>query len=170
MSNLIPIERVERRIYLIRGQKVMLDRDIAELYEAATKVLKQAVKRNMARFPEDFMFELTNEEFQNWRSQFVTSNSDKIGLRWKPFAFTEQGIAMLSGIIQSSKAVQVNIAIMRAFVRIRQMIFTHKDLAQKFKELEGRVGGHDQQIRGLFDAIQKILEIEEKPKNRIGFI
>jgi hypothetical protein len=170
MSNLIPIERVERRIYLIRGQKVMLDRDIAELYGVETKALKQAVRRNMARFPEDFMFELTNKEFQNWRSQFVTSNSDRIGLRWKPFAFTEQGIAMLSGIIQSPKAVQVNIMIMRAFVKIRQMIFAHKDLAQKIKELEGRVGGHDQQIKGLFDAIQKMVEVEEQPKKRIGFI
>ena len=109
MKNLIPVERIENRIYLIRGQKVMLDRDLAELYGVATKALKQAVKRNLSRFPIDFMFELTEEEFKNWRSQFVASKSDRMGLRWKPYAFTEQGVAMLSSVLRSEGAVQVNI-------------------------------------------------------------
>jgi len=105
MSDLIPIERIENKIYLIRGQKVMLDRDLAELYGIETKKLKQAVKRNIDRFPDDFMFQLNKEEFNNWRSQFVTSNVDKMGLRWTPFAFTEQGVAMLSSVLRSKRAI-----------------------------------------------------------------
>ena len=129
---------------LIRGQKVVLDRAIAELYAVKTKVLKQAVRRNINRFPNDFMFELTKEEFENWRSQFVTSNRDKMGLRYRPMAFTEQGVAMLSSVLNSDRAIQVNMEIMRAFVRLRQMLATHKELARKLAELEQHLESHDQ--------------------------
>jgi hypothetical protein len=116
---LVPAELIEKKIYLIRGQKVLLDRDLAELYRVETKVLKQAVKRNIKRFPDDFMFELSKAEFTHWRSQFVTSKSDKIGLRYSPMAFTEQGVAMLSSVLKSERAIEVNIQIMRAFVKLR---------------------------------------------------
>jgi hypothetical protein len=135
-KTIVNIERIEKLIYLIRGQKVMLDRDLAELYAVKTKVLKQAVRRNIARFPEDFMFELTKEEFENWRSQFVTSNRDKMGLRYRPMAFTEQGVAMLSSVLNSERAIEVNILIMRAFVTLREMLATHKELEQKLIALE----------------------------------
>lgn len=169
MSELIPIERVESKIFLIRGQKVMIDRDLAELYRVETRTLKQAVKRNIKRFPEDFMFQLNQSEFEDWRSQFVMSNSDRMGLRWKPFVFTEQGIAMLSSVLKSERAIRMNIIIMRAFVKLRQILVSHTELAQKFKELEGRVDKHDSDIREIFDAIRKMLTIEEKPKRKIGF-
>ncbi|OGC21419.1 DNA-binding protein [candidate division WOR-1 bacterium RIFOXYB2_FULL_42_35] len=170
MGNLIPIERVENKIYLIRGQKVMIDRDLAELYGVETRILKQAVKRNIERFPDDFMFELNEEEYLDWRSQFVMSNSDKMGLRWKPSAFTEQGIAMLSGILKSKRAVQVNIAIMRAFVNLRRILSSHRELGIKLAELERKYERHDVEIKGVFDAIRKLMVEEAKPKRKIGFI
>jgi len=175
MTNLVPIERVETKILLIRGQKVMLDRDLAALYGVRTKALKQAVKRNLERFPADFMFELNKEEFSNWRSQIVTSNSDKMGLRFRPFAFTEQGIAMLSSVLKSKQAIQVNIMIMRVFTRLKNMIATHKELAQKITELEGRVGRHDVHIAHIIEAIKRLLEpkvevpVKEEQK-KIGFL
>jgi phage regulator Rha-like protein len=169
MTYLVPVERIESKIYLIRSQKVMLDRDLADLYGVETKKLKQAVKRNRDRFPEDFMFELNKEEFSNWRSQFVTSNSDKIGLRWKPFAFTEQGVAMLSSVLRSKRAIQVNISIMRAFVKLRQILSAHKELSQKLKELEQRMDGYDSKIQVIFEAIRKLMAPPEKHKQRIGF-
>ena len=121
MSDIVPIEKITSKIYIIRDTRIMLDRDLAELYGVKTKALKQAVRRNIARFPEDFMFELTKEEFRNWRSQFVTSNQDKMGLRYRPMAFIEQGVAMLSSILKSERAIGVNVAIMRAFVQLREI-------------------------------------------------
>lgn len=173
MSSLIPVERIENKIYLIRGQKVMLDRDLAELYGVQTKALNQAVKRNKDRFPDDFMFSLTRQEILRM-SQFVTSSSGQIKAVLKfsknVNVFTEQGIAMLSSVLKSKRAIQVNIAIMRAFVKMRRILSTHKELAQKFKELEGRVDQHDSEIKLIFEAIRKIITHSEKPKKRIGFM
>jgi hypothetical protein len=149
----------------------MLDVDLAELYEVETRALKQAVRRNIDRFPEDFMFELTDEEFEILRSQIVTSRSGWGGTRYKPFAFTEQGVAMLSSVLKSKKAVQVNIAIMRAFVFIRQYALSHKDLTDKLKELETR---YNQQFKDVYEAINYLLqkdkeEAEQAERKRIGF-
>jgi hypothetical protein len=168
-KSLIPAERIEKSILLIRGQKVMLDRDLAGLYAVKTKVLKQAVRRNITRFPEDFMFELTKEEFENWRSQFVTSNRDKMGLRYRPMVFTEQGVAMLSSVLNSERAIQVNIQIMRAFTRLRQMLATHKQLARKLAELEQHLESHDQQIQAIFEAIRQLMTPPDTRRKRIGF-
>ena len=166
MSASIPIERIENVIYLVRSHKVILDRDLAALYGVETKVLKQAVKRNLDRFPTDFMFELSKEEFENWRSQFVTSKSDKMGLRYPPMAFTEQGVAMLSSVLRSKIAVRVNIEIMRAFVRLREILSTHKELKRKLIALEKK---YDEQFQVVFEAIKALMIEEEKPKRRIGF-
>ena len=146
----------------------MLDRDLAELYEVTTKAFNQAVKRNLERFPGDFMFQLNEGELENWRSQIVTSNpSAKMGLRRRPYAFTEQGVAMLSSILRSKRAVQVNIAIMRAFVKLRELLATHKDLARKLDALEKK---YDAQFQVVFDAIRKLMEPEElPPRQQIGF-
>ena len=152
MSDLVPIERIESKIYLIRGQKVMLDRDLAELYGVETFVLNQAVKRNIERFPEDFMFSLTRKEILNI-SQIVISLKFSKNVN----AFTEQGIAMLSGILKSKRAILVNIAIMRAFVRLRHILATHKELARKLEELERKVEGHDVEIRSIFEAIRQLM-------------
>ncbi len=168
MPNLIPQERVESKILLIKGQKVMLDRDIAELYGVATKVFNQAVKRNIKRFPKDFMFQLSKAELENWRSQFVTSTpSAKMGLRRRPYAFTEQGVAMLSSVLNSERAILVNIQIMRTFTKLREMLLTHKDLKRKIEAMEKK---YDQQFRVVFDAIRQLLEPQEKSITRvIGF-
>lgn len=149
---LIPVERIDEAIHLIRGERVMLDRDLAALYEVSTKVLKQAVKRNIDRFPEDFMFVLTPAEFQNWRSQFVTSKADRMGLRHAPMAFTEHGILMLSSVLNSHRAVQVNIQIMRAFVKLRQMLTSNVELSRRLEELESK---YDRQFKVVFDAIRQ---------------
>jgi len=162
----IPIERIQKAIFLIRGQKVMLDRDLAELYGVKTKALKQAVKRNINRFPEDFMFVLSEDEFQNWRSQFVTSNGDRMGLRYSPMAFTEQGVSMLSSVLNSERAVEVNIAIMRIFVRIRKVADTDKGLRYKLEEMEKK---YDRQFQVVFEAIKALMNEPEKPKKKIGF-
>lgn len=136
-DSLMPVEVIQSKIYLIRGQKVMLDRDLAELYDVKTHVLKQSVKRNMDRFPEDFMFVLTKEELKNWRSQFVSSNSpDKMGLRYPSLPFTEQGIAMLSSVLKSKRAIKVNIQIMRTFTKLRQMLISNADLKEKIESME----------------------------------
>jgi hypothetical protein len=144
----------------------MLDRDLAALYGVPTKVLKQAVKRNPERFPEDFMFVLRRDEFMHWRSQFVTSNADKMGLRYAPMAFTEQGVAMLSGVLNSPRAIRVNVAIMRAFVQLRRLLSTHADLARKLEELEKR---YDAQFRVVFDAIRALMTPPDPPRTQIGF-
>jgi hypothetical protein len=164
MDTTVPVERITSKIYLIRGQKVMLDRDLADLYGVETKVLKQAVRRNIKRFPKDFMFELTTKEFSDWRSQFVTSKSFKKGIRYKPMAFTEQGVAMLSSKINSDRAVQVNIQIVRTFTQLRQMLSTHDDLKKKIEAMEKK---YDQQFQIVFEAIKQLLEVDEKPKKKI---
>jgi hypothetical protein len=169
MNDIISLEQIVSRIYFIRGEKVLLDRDLAELYKVKTKVLKQSVRRNIRRFPEDFMFELTKDEFENWRSQFVTSNRDKMGLRYNPMAFTEQGVAMLSSVINSERAIEVNIAIMRAFVQLRRMVVPHTELARKLDNLEGRLGEYDEQFKIVFEAIRQLMISETKPKKKIGF-
>jgi hypothetical protein len=168
MNELVPIERIENRILLIRGQKVMLDRDLAELYGVETKVLNQAVMRNYDRFPQDFMFQLTVNEFSNLKSQIVTSSWG--GVRKLPFTFTEQGIAMLSSVLRSKQAIRVNIMIMRAFVKIRSFLSTHKELAEQFRRLAGRVDRHDEAIDTIVKTIEKMLTVEEKPKRKIGFV
>lgn len=163
----IPAERIERSILLIRGQKVMLDRNLAELYGVETRVLVQAVKRNLRRFPADFMFQLTRQELENWRSQFVMSNpAAKKGLRRRPFAFTEQGVAMLSSVLHSDRAVDVNIAIMRAFVRLREMLVSHADLARRLDELETK---YDQQFAVVFKAIRELMKPPKRKPKEIGY-
>ena len=166
MTTLVPIESIISKIVFLRDEKVLLDRDLAELYGMKTKVLKQAVRRNIKRFPDDFMFELTKEKFENWRSQFVTSNGDKMGLRYKPMAFTEQGVAMLSSVLNSNRAIEVNIAIMRAFVQLRKMISSHANLERKLVALEKK---YDQQFRVVFDAIRALMSPPEKRQKKIGF-
>ena len=163
----VPIEKITARIYLIRGQKVILDRDLAELYEVETKQLKRAVRRNIDRFPADFMFELTKAELENWRCQFGTSNGEKKGLRYKPLAFTEQGVAMLSSVLRSKRAVQVNIQIMRVFIELRQMYVGHKDLKRKIAAMERK---YDEQFQIVFEAIKQLIEEDEKPKKKIGYV
>jgi len=155
---------IERRIYLIRGKKVMIDTDLAVLYRVPTGTFNQAVNRNMLRFPADFMFQLTSDEAENLRSQIVISSWG--GRRYLPFAFTEQGVAMLSSVLKSDRAIQVNIAIMRAFVKLRELLATHQELAVRLEELERKFQKHDGQIRQVFDAIRALLE---PPKSAIGF-
>ena len=176
MNNLMPVERIERKIYLIRGQKVMLDFDLAELYKVETKILNQAVRRNIERFPLDFMFQLSWDEVRALRSQFVTLNNSNKPLpkrgkhaKYLPLAFTEQGVAMLSSVLRSKRAIYVNILIMRAFVKFREVLSTHKELAYKLKELEQKSKKHDIEIHVIFDAIRKLMTLPDKPKKRIGF-
>ena len=163
---LIPLEKIETRIFLIRGRKVMLDSDLAELYDVETKVLLQSIKRNKDRFPEDFMFQLDQEEYEALRSQFVTSNKGRGGRRFKPYAFTEQGIAMLSSVLNSKRAIQVNIQIMRTFTKLREMIESNKKLKRKLDDMEKK---YDAQFQVVFEAIKKLIEPEVKPKRKIGF-
>ena len=165
-SSLIPIEKIERAIYFIRGEKVMLDRDLAFLYGVGTKVLKQAVRRNIGRFPHDFMFVLNSTEFQDWRSQFVTSKADRKGLRYAPMAFTEHGILMLSSVLNSERAIQVNIEIMRAFVKLRQMLASNAELSRRLDELESK---YDRQFRVVFDAIRQLMSPTVPAQKQIGF-
>ncbi len=155
-STLIPSERVTHAILFIRGQKVMLDHDLATLYGVETKVLVRSVQRNIHRFPKDFMFQLTRKEFENLRCQFGTSRFWG-GRRYRPYAFTEQGVAMLSSVLSSRKAIAVNIAIMRAFVRIREILATHKELARKLEELEAKFADHDEKITQVFEAIRALM-------------
>lgn len=164
----ISTQAIERSILIVRGQKVLLDRDLAALYGVEAKVLNQAVNRNLARFPDDFMFQLTKQELEDWRSQFVTSNPRaKMGLRRRPYAFTEQGVAMLSSVLHSERAVAVNIEIIRTFVRLRELLATHAELARRLDELEAK---YDSQFRIVFDAIRQMMAPPETPqKKRIGF-
>ena len=164
MDAAVPIERITSMIYLIRGQKVMLDRDLAELYGVPTKVLKQAVRRNIDRFPDDFMFELTKHEFENLRSQIVTSSWG--GARYLSMAFTEQGVAMLSSVLNSTRAIQVNIQIMRAFTKLRQMLSTHDDLKKKIEAIEKK---YDENFKIVFEAIKQLLDTGKEPRKKIGF-
>ena len=167
MKELIPVEIIEKKIYLIRGHKVMLDRDLAELYGVETRVLNQAVRRNLDRFPEDFMFALTRDEIMNL-SQIVISS--RIKHAPNVFVFTEQGVAMLSGVLNSERAIQVNIAIMRTFVKLREMLSSSKELAHKLTLLENRLEKHDGEIRVIFKAIRQLMAPPETPsKKPIGF-
>ena len=170
-SVLIPDERIMDKIFLIRGQKVMLDRDLAELYGLDTKVLKQQVRRNLNRFPDDFMFELTKEEFENWRSQFVTSNSDRMGLRYSPMVFTEHGVLMLSSVLNSKKAIAVNIQIMRIFTRMRQMLTDTLSLKLEIEEIRKKVQNQDKNTELVFSYLDELItRQEEKPeRKRIGY-
>ena len=170
MESSVPIERITNKIYLIRSQKVMLDRDLAALYGVETKQLKRAVKRNIDRFPADFMFELTKQELTDWRRQYGTSNAVKMGLRYPPMAFTEQGVAMLSSVLNNDRAIEVNVAIMRAFVQLRKIPSSQMQLVQMLREIESRLEDHDEKIEVIFEAIKQLIEIEEKPKKkRIGY-
>jgi hypothetical protein len=158
-------ERVERSILSIRGMKVMLDADLAELYGVETKALNLAVRRNAGRFPEDFMFRLTAEEFENLRLQIETSSSWG-GRRYRPLAFIEQGVAMLSSVLRSKRAVQVNIAIMRAFVKLREILASNRELARRLNEMEKK---YDRHFKIVFDAIRDLMKPPELPRRRIGF-
>ncbi len=165
-AKLIPTERIESKILLMRGLKVMVDRDLAQLYQVPTKRLNEQVKRNIKRFPLDFMFQMTQKEFNYWKSQFATSNFDKMGLRKRPFVFTQDGVAMLSSVLNSDRAIEVNIQIMRTFTKLREILATHKDLARKIEELEEK---YDSQFRVVFEAIQRLMTEEKKSKAPIGF-
>jgi hypothetical protein len=180
------IRSIQNRIYEIRGERVMLDRDLADLYETETKALNLAVKRNIKRFPADFMFQLTKEEFESLRFQFETSekgsslrlqtetSKGRGGTRYMPYAFTEQGVAMLSGILNSDKAISMNIAIMRAFVEIRRIVFRQNDLKEQLKEIKERLGEHDVQLNHIYDAMENLLDEKAaqrkwEDRERIGF-
>ena len=163
---LVPAERIEHAILVLRGQKVMLDSELAALYEVPVKALNQAVKRNLDRFPEDFMFQLSQEEATSLRSQSVTSKAGRGGRRTEPYAFTEQGVAMLSSVLHSPRAVHVNIEIMRAFVRLRQMLQQNTELARKLAALERK---YDGQIKMVIEAIRDLMTPAPKEKPRIGF-
>ena len=165
----VSTERIESIIYLIRGQKVMLDSDLAVLYGVQTKVLKRTVRRNRERFPEDFMFSLNKQELMRLRCQNGTSKMGRGGSRYLPYAFTEQGVAMLSGVLTSPRAVRVNIEIMRAFIRLRQLLSSHKELARRLEELELHLRDHDEKIQAIFSAIRQLMSPQEAPSKRIGF-
>jgi hypothetical protein len=166
-KEIIALEMIGNKILLIRGQKVMLDKDLAMLYGVKTFNLNKAVKRNIIRFPSDFMFQLSKQEFSNLKFQFGISSWG--GTRKLPYAFTEQGVAMLSSVLRSERAAQVNIAIMRVFVKLREIISTHKELAAKLRELELKIETHDEQITAIFEVINQLLTPPETPKRKIGF-
>jgi len=163
----IPDQVVMNKIYLVRDQKVMIDRDLAELYDVETKQLKRAVRRNADRFPDDFMFELSKQEFDNLRNQFGTSSWG--GTRYAPMAFTEQGVAMLSSVLNSDRAIKVNIQIIRIFTKLRKMLLTHKDLLLKMNELENKVINQDKSIKQVFAYLKQFIREREKPRESIGF-
>lgn len=171
MKALLPIEVIERKILLIRGKKVMLDSDLAELYGVETFNLNKAVKRNIDRFPEDFMFQLTKEEADSLRFQIgMSKTKGRGGRRYLPHAFTEQGVAMLSSVLNSERAVHVNIAVMRAFVKLREILSINKELAHKLAQLERKIEKHDEEIKLIFDAIRQLMAPSEPKHRRIGFL
>lgn len=172
MKDLIPVEMIENKIYLIRGQKVMLNTDLAGLYGVLTKNLNKAVKRNASRFPEDFMFQLTKEEYTSLRFQIGTLETKGKGRysKYLPFVFTEQGVAMLSSVLKSERAVQVNIAIMRAFVKLNRILTSHVEVSRKLKELEQKTLKNEKDIQGVFAAIRKLIIQDKKPVRKIGFV
>ena len=168
----IPEEIILNQIYIIRGQKVMIDRNLATLYGVETKVLKRQVKRNIERFPDDFMFELTKSELENWRSQFGTSfSSDKMGLRYSPYVFTEQGVAMLSSILNSQKAINVNIQIIRTFTRLRQSLSDNSELRLAIEDIKKKTDNNTKNIELVFQYLDELLEKKEnpQPRNPVGF-
>ncbi len=168
---MLPDEVISSKIYLIRGEKVMLDRDLAELYGVETKYLKRQVRRNLLRFPPDFMFELTENELQLWRSQFGTSNSEKMGLRYLPFAFTETGVAQLSGVLNSERAILINNQIMRIFIKMRAMLMDTLTLKLDIEEIKKRLQIHDKNIELVFNYLDELIEKQQEPEPRrmIGF-
>jgi hypothetical protein len=168
-TSMIPYEIVVSKIYFIRGQKVMLDRDLAVLYKVETKRLKEAVKRNNGRFPKDFMFEMTKSELENWRTQFASSNSDLMGLRYSPYCFIEQGIAMLSSVLNSERAIKVNIEIIRAFTRIRQMLNDNTELRLAVEKLEKRTDNNTKNIEMVFQYLDRLPDRKQKPRKAIGY-
>ncbi len=170
-KSILPDEVLMNKIYMIRGIKIMLDRDLAELYGVETKRLKEQVKRNRERFPVDFMFELTDSEFTNWRSQFATSNSDKMGLRYKPFCFTEHGVLMLSTVLNNAKAIQVNIQIMRIFTQMRKLLSDNSEFRLTLEELRKKTENNTKNIEVVFQYLDELIEKteEQKPRTQIGF-
>ena len=171
---IIPEELVMNKIYLIRGQKVMLDFDLAKLYATEAKRLKEAVRRNIDRFPDDFMFQLTSDEYEILRSQIASSSlpAGKAGwggIRYMPMAFTEQGVAMLSSVLNSPTAISVNIQIIRVFTKMRALLMTHKDILLQLEKMENKMGNHDEQIALIFDYLKKLLTPIQPPRQRIGF-
>ncbi len=176
MKELIPVEVIEKKIFLIRGQKVMIDRDIAEMYGVETKRLNEQVRRNIKRFPEDFMFQLSNEEFENWKSQIATSNSDKMGLRRRPYAFTENGVAMLSSVLTSDRAIEVNIQIMRTFTRLKTLALENNELKAIISKIENKLNSHESHIldnkkviKEIIGTLNKLLTDKSKTGRKIGF-
>ncbi len=171
-ESIIPIDLITSKILFVRNEKVLLDKDLAELYGVETRVLNQAVKRNLSRFPDDFMFQLNIAEYRSLRSQFVTLKRGAHS-KYLPYVFTEQGVAMLSSVLNSPRAVQVNIAIMRAFVQIRKFLYSNDALAQKLKELERKTikkfAEQQKQINIIFETIKQLIIEEEKPVRRIGY-
>jgi hypothetical protein len=170
----IPEEVILSKIYLIRGVKVMLDRDLAILYEVETRVLNQTVRRNEKRFPGDFMFQISKEEMQDWKSQIVISNSEKMGLRKPPLVFTEQGVAMLSSVLNSDRAIIVNIQIIRVFTKIRRLLETHSEVLRKLEQIEKKEIAHDQQIILIFEYLRQLEQARQQQEDqtnrkRIGF-
>jgi len=168
-KSIIPIARVEESILVIRDQRVMLDSDLAELYGVTAKRLNEQVKRNRHRFPGDFMFQLTEQEWGILRSQIATSRISHGGRRHPPFAFTEHGAIMLASVLNSERAIEASIYVVRAFVRLRELLITHKAVAQKLAELERKVVGHDQDIKALVDAIRQLMPSPTPKRRRIGF-
>ena len=166
-TKLILVDQIEPLIHEIHGQKVVLDSDLAALYGVSTKVLNQAVRRNIDRFPEDFLFQLTSEEVAGMRSQIVTAS--KRNIRFQPYAFTEHGIVMAASVLNSPRAVEVSVFVVRAFVKLRQLVLAHKELASKLDQLERKVGSHDEAIKQLVAAIRQLMAPPDPPKNRIGF-
>jgi len=169
-----PDEIVISKILVVRNVKVMIDRDLAELYGVETRRLKEAVRRNISRFPEDFMFEMTKDEFQNWRSQIATSNSEKMGVRHTPFCFTEQGVSMLSSVLNSERAIQVNIQIIRIFTKMRALLVTQKEILQKLEQLENNDLAHNEKIMLIFDYIRQLEKSkkqldDQKNRQRLGY-
>ena len=167
---LVTEHKILNRIYIIRGEKVMFDSDLADMYRVETKVFNQSIKRNIARFPKDFMFALSEKEWQNLRSQFVTSSWG--GTRYRPNVFTEQGVAMLSSILNSKTAIEVNIRIIRVFTKLRQYALTHKDILLQLAKLEKEVKGNNKDIENIFIVLKELIEKQQKPlspKNKIGF-
>lgn len=168
-SAIVLVERIQSRILLVRGHKVMLDSYLAELYGVTVKRLNEQVKRNRERFPADFMFQLTSEETKNLRSQIATSKQRRGGRRYRPYGFTEHGAIMAASVLNSPRAIEVSVYVVRAFVKLREMLRTHKELARKLAELEKRMEGHGEEITALFEAIHQLMEPPEKPSKRIGF-
>lgn len=164
--SLVPLERIERAIIMVRGEKVMLDTELAEIYGVETKVLNQAVKRNASRFPTDFMFQLTTEEAKTLRSQIVTSNEGRGGRRYLPYAFTEHGALMLANVLNSERAAQTSVMVVRAFVRLRQWLSSNAELARKLEAMEKK---YDAQFKVVFDAIRQLMSPVETKRKEIGF-